>query len=86
MQNLLDSYVLFIAVLEVRNGILNQIRKEIEIKMATDFYLSGLAKDVQLTRTEKQFQGGDSPLPTGAARMTWNVVTTTIEGVPDVVT
>ena len=25
VQNLLDSYVLFIAVLEVRNGILNQI-------------------------------------------------------------
>lgn len=67
------------------DDVLDQIAKEVEVKMATDFYLSGLAKNAQLTRTEIQFQGGDSPQPVGSVRMTWTIVTTTLEGVPDVV-
>lgn len=67
------------------DDVLDLICKEVEIAMATDFYLSNLAKDVQLTRTELQLQGGDTEKPIGAARMTWTVKTTTREGVPDVV-
>lgn len=65
--------------------VLDGICKEVEIAMATDFYLSNLAKDVQLTRTELQLQGGDTEKPIGAARMTWTVKTTTREGIPDAV-
>lgn len=64
---------------------LDLICKEVEIALATDFTLSGLAKDVTLTRTELQLQGGDTEKPVGAARMQWTVKTYTIEGVPDVV-
>jgi hypothetical protein len=73
------------AATEDLDDTLDQIAKEVEVKMATDFYLSNLAKNVQLTRTEIQFQAGDSPQPVGSVRMTWIVLTTTREGAPDVV-
>jgi hypothetical protein len=64
---------------------LDQICKEVEVVMATDPYLSNLAKACSLTRTEIQFDGGDSQKPAASARMTWTVVTHTTEGAPDVV-
>lgn len=64
---------------------LDLICKEVEIALATDKTLSGLAKRVWLTSVELQLQGADSLQPIGAARMSWNVRTTTEEGVPDVV-
>ena len=64
---------------------LDLITKEVEIALAADPYLSNLAKDLQLTRTELQLRGADTPKPVGAARMTWTVKTSTIEGAPDVV-
>lgn len=65
---------------------LDQVCKEVEAKLATDFYLNALAKDaIALVRTEFDFQGADTPKPIGAARMSWVVPTETLEGVPDVV-
>jgi hypothetical protein len=65
---------------------LDQIAKEVEAKMATDFTLAGTCKSALLTRTATTLKGGDSPQPLGSIQMTWQVVTTTLEGVPDVVT
>lgn len=64
---------------------LDLICKEVEIALAGDHYLSGLAKEFHLTRTELQLQGADTEKPVGAARMTWTVQTTTREGAPDAV-
>ena len=64
---------------------LDLICKEVEVALATDKTLSGLAKRVRLASSELQLQGGDTPQRVGAARMTWNVRTSTEEGVPDVV-
>lgn len=64
---------------------LDLIGKEVEIAMAGNVTLSGLAKDCQLTSVDIQLQGADSPKPVGAARMVWTVKTNTREGAPDVV-
>lgn len=62
---------------------LDQIAKEVEVRMATDFRLGNTCNDCQLVRTAFTTRGGDSPQPLGAVVMVWNVKAPTIEGVPD---
>lgn len=66
------------------DDVLDTICKEVEAKMATNKLLSGLATDVVIQRTDVQLQGGDSERTVGAARMSWEVLTITLEGAPDV--
>jgi hypothetical protein len=61
---------------------LDNIAAQVEQALALDFTLGGLAKDLQLVRTELQIQGGDSPKPMGIIRMTWAIRVATLEGIP----
>lgn len=63
---------------------LDQIAKEVEVKVATDATLSGKVKSLKLTNTVTQFAGGDSQKPVGSLRMTWLAKVQTVEGTPDV--
>lgn len=62
---------------------LDQICKEVEVKVATDATLGGKVRSLKLTNTTTQFQGGDSQKPVGSARMTWLAKVQTVEGAPD---
>lgn len=65
---------------------LDQIAKEVEARMATDFTLGATCKEVQLVRTAFTFRATDSPQPGASLQMNFTVVAPTLEGVPDVVT
>lgn len=63
---------------------LDQIAKEVEAAMATDFTLAGTVKEIRLMRSTFTARGGDSPQPGGTLVMQWEAVTSTREGVSDV--
>jgi hypothetical protein len=65
---------------------LDQIAKEVETQMATDFTLNHTCKETQLLRTALTTRATDAPQPAGAVVLTWQCVTTTLEGVTDSVT